>query len=147
MATTWVLVADAARARLFRAHDEQFESMQHLKTWNHAEGRLHEGDLVTGSEGAKHGGKDDSQRSTGPQVSATDHEEDVFAKALAEQMRDGRVSHDYDQLVLVAAPRFLGKLRETLDEPTRKVVSHSLDKDYSKHPAEEISELVKKALG
>ena len=117
MKKTWILVADAARARLFNTQHEQFAGMKHVTTWNHSEGRLHEGDIVTGSKGEVSDG--DALRQTSPQVSATEHEEDVFARELADKLRQGRVENECDTIVLVAPPQFLGKLKNSLDDPQR----------------------------
>lgn len=146
MKKTLVLVADSARARLFNCQHEQFQDMKHVTTWHHDEGRLHEGDIIVGSKGAV-SSNGQSLRETGPSVSATEHEADVFAKELAMKLRDARTANECDKIVLVAAPAFLGKLRDRLDKPTHDIVSHSLDKDLSRHPAEEIAELVNKHLG
>ena len=45
---------------------------------------------------------------------------------------------DFDRLVLIAAPRFLGVLRRSLSGPTRAMVSHEVAKDLVHEPAEAV---------
>ena len=49
--TTYIVVADAARARVFTREGLKLEEKESLV---HAEGRLHEGDLVTDGGGEVH---------------------------------------------------------------------------------------------
>ncbi len=41
------------------------------------------------------------------------------------------MDHAYQHLVLVAEPRFLGQLREALDEQVSRHVVATVDKDYA----------------
>ena len=49
--TTWVLVADNSRARIFSS-DKPASVLQEIQDLTHPEARLHEGDLVTDRGGA-----------------------------------------------------------------------------------------------
>ena len=48
----------------------------------------------------------------------------------------------YERLVLVAPPRFLGLLRECLDAKVARMVAASLHKDASRASAEEIESML-----
>jgi protein required for attachment to host cells len=63
-----------------------------------------------------------------------------FARALAEKLKDARMQNRYWRLVLVAPPRFLGLLRSSLDGPTAKLVTASLDKDLASEKTSELAE-------
>ncbi len=63
--------------------------------------------------------------------SARGHAAMVFAGELAERLRQGRNANQFGELVLVAAPRFLGVLRDALDSATASRVRGTLDKDYA----------------
>ncbi len=76
----------------------------------------------------------DSQR--GPRASdsrdsARGHAATMFAHELAERLAQGRHANQYQELVLIAAPRFLGMLRQVLDGATGARVRGTLDKDYA----------------
>lgn len=146
MAKIWILVADSAHARVF-LRGKRWDQLEQLEEYEHPQGRAHEGDLVS-DEGAAviqrsgQGQRRDSQ----PEVSATEHEAQVFAHELTDRLRQARVGHKMDSLVLVAAPHFLGLLRKTLDDQTRKCVLHEIDKDLTQHDTQKVGELLGKYL-
>jgi len=137
--TTYIVVADAARARIFTRDALQLEEQENLV---HGEGRLHEGDLVTGETGAVDESAANSQRASRGDSVALDHEADIFAKQVTEKLYQARVDNRMDKLILVAPPRFLGVLRDKLDAPTQKLVIHSLDKDLTKASLDTIQQAV-----
>jgi protein required for attachment to host cells len=127
--TTYIVVADAARARIFTRDALTLVEQDSLV---HAASRLHEGDLVTGHGADVHESTANTVRSSGGENTAHAHEEQVFAKEVAERVYRARVDNHLDKLILVAPPRFLGQLRDKLDGPTTKRIIHSLAKDLSK---------------
>ena len=61
-----------------------------------------------------------------------------LAWAIAERLDAARNAHAYDELVLVAEPRFLGLLRRALDRATAALVVASVDKDLVAFDAAEL---------
>lgn len=59
------------------------------------------------------------------------HSAKVFARELGRYLDKARVEHQYDQLVLVASPKFLGALRKELGKEAGKLVAEELAKDLS----------------
>lgn len=137
--TTYILVADAARARVFTRDARTLVEHDSLV---HAEGRLHEGDLVTDSGGDVHQSSTTAASASGGEDVATHHHAERFAKQVAERLYRARVENDLQKLILVAPPRFLGQLRDKLDGPTAQLVIHSLAKDLSKASLEIIQAAV-----
>ena len=64
----------------------------------------------------------------------------TFARELANRLQQGRVRNEYQRLVLVAPPRFLGLLRSSLDAPTAQLVVGSLHKDLAAKKEAELVE-------
>ncbi|CAM3805501.1 host attachment protein [Vreelandella rituensis] len=137
--TTYIVVADAARARIFTRDALTVTEKESLV---HAEGRLHEGDLVTDRGADVSESMGPGSRSSYPEGIASKHEAKVFAKQIADRLYQARVENRMEKLILVAPPKFLGLLRDELDNSTRKLVLHTLSKDLSKAPLEEIKEAV-----
>ena len=133
--TTYIVVADAARARLFTRDGLKVSEKDSLV---HAEGRMHEGDLVTDRGGDVHESTATASRSAGGENVATQHHEEVFAREVAERLYRARG----DNTILVAPPRFLGQLRDKVDGPTAKLVIHTLAKDLTKASLADIQEAV-----
>ncbi len=137
--TTYIVVADAARARIFTREALKLEEKENLV---HAEGRLHEGDLITGATGAVDESTSHTRRASRGDSVALDREAEIFAKQITERVYKARVDNRMDKLILVAPPRFLGVLRDKIDGPTSKLVIHTLDKDLTKASLDDIQEAV-----
>ncbi|MEL7612872.1 host attachment protein [Vreelandella titanicae] len=137
--TTYIVVADAARARIFT---RDALTLAEQESMVHAEGRLHEGDLVTDGRGDVHESMSTTSRSAGEEGTATKHENELFAKEVAQRLYSARVGNSMKKLIMVAPPKFLGLLRDKLDAPTQKLVIHSLPKDLSKASMADIQQAV-----
>lgn len=138
--TTYIVVADAARARIFTRDALTLAEQESLV---HAEGRLHEGDLITDRPGADvHESSSTSARSSGDEETASKHENELFAKQVVQRLYTARVGHHMEKLILVAPPKFLGLLREKMDAPTQKLIIHTLAKDHSKSSVDTITAAV-----
>ncbi|MCB1676475.1 MAG: host attachment protein [Halioglobus sp.] len=146
MATMWILTADRAQARLYRLRGRG-KPLALLEQFEHPQGRAHEGDLVTDSGAAVMQSAGQGQRrETEPEVSATEHEAQVFAGQLAERLGRGRVEHEFDDLLLIAPPAFLGELRKALDRDTRRCVKHEIDKNLLQYSEEQLGRAVAQTL-
>src|SRR5690606_28937836 len=107
MQTTWVVAADASRARVFqilgRNHIEEIED------FIHNESRQMDRELRTDAvgkfsvQGAAASGGDMVER-----TEPTDHEAEVFSRTIGDYLDKARTQHKYDQLCLIAPPKFLG---------------------------------------
>ncbi|WP_297374171.1 host attachment protein [Acidiferrobacter sp.] len=146
MTHTWVLVSNAAEARLF-LNEGCGKGLQLVHNWAHPDSRKHEGDLVTDSAGRTQqsdalGRRSAIQWKTGPKETEMQH----FAAELVERLEAGRMAGAYQHLILVAPPHFLGLLRESLDAPTSAMVRATLDKDYSQEVIPELAKHLAKTL-
>jgi protein required for attachment to host cells len=56
----------------------------------------------------------------------------AFAKALSERLRSGRNDGEFDKLYIVAAPTFLGLLRNKLDIHTAQMLVGEVNKDLTR---------------
>jgi protein required for attachment to host cells len=135
MATTWILVADRAQARILVS--EEAGALIGQAAFTHSESHLSPQDVETDRPGrfdktgtAPHSG--DSERDFKHQTAES------FAKELVDCLEKARQENQFDQLVLVAAPLFLGVLRKTLTPSLSQMVTLELDKDYTKLKSEEI---------
>jgi protein required for attachment to host cells len=67
-------------------------------------------------------------------------ESERFAHSIAKLLEKGLAENQYEQLVLIAPPHFLGLLRAAIGDPVRKHVELTLDKDYTALEAGELAE-------
>ena len=59
------------------------------------------------------------------------HEVRQFAREIGHRLDTAAAQNRFQHLALVAAPRFLGLLRDSLDKQTRKLVTAELPKNVS----------------
>jgi protein required for attachment to host cells len=135
--TIWVLAADAARARIFSAEAAQ-GGLKEVADLVHPQSRIHARDAASDEPGTTFDRVGQGQHSMGKEVEPKDEEAIRFAKELATRLDDGRTAGQFNKLYVVAAPRFLGELRDALSEPTRKLVAAEIDKNLVAHKTEEI---------
>jgi protein required for attachment to host cells len=129
MSTTWVVVADASRARIFQA-DTPAGALTEIETLAHPESRLHEGDLVSDRSGQ------DLDPNTGGHNMGRGKEwkqEEIghFAKEVCLHLEQGHSKGSYAKLYLMAAPAFLGELRQHLAKPVHSLVAGEIAKDLT----------------
>jgi protein required for attachment to host cells len=135
--TTWVLVADSARARIFKWSDSQ-GPLEELDDLINPVGRLKEGELAAERPGVAFSSKGHQSGHPMQATSLTDAAADEFARALADALKGGLDQHECERLVIAAPPEFLGLLRSRLDRRTEKAVAASIDRDLTRESAEAI---------
>ena len=134
---TWILVADASRARLFST-----EGMG--KPWHLLEDRVHPAGRLSGQEimadrpGRVALGSSGARSAMEPHTDPRDVEEARFADELGDVVKAGLGQNAFRELVLVAPPHFLGLLREAIGEQARRHVKASVGKDFCAVPDHEL---------
>jgi protein required for attachment to host cells len=141
--TTWILVGDASRARLFEER-EPGERYLLVESFLHPESRAHVVDLVTDANGRKPVGVSrgvgvvrgwqggvQGRPGVAPETDPKEVEAQKFARELSAALTKGFDEHRYAALMLVAPPHFLGVLKDALGDPVKKHLESTLDKDLS----------------
>jgi protein required for attachment to host cells len=136
MTTTWIIAADASRARILQVTDRQ-QNLAEIEDLANPEGRAHDRELISDAHARFSG-------TSGPgsdreEMSATEHATELFAKRLGDYYLDkARTAHRYHRLHLIAPPKFLGQLRKELGKEVEKLVAEELPKDLAWLNAREI---------
>ncbi len=136
MKSTWILVADNSRARIFTAETPS-SPLEEIDDLSHSEGRLHDREMTTDLPGkikSAGAGGHTFEQPTDPKK----HEAEVFAHSVANYLEDAHNANKFKQLLIIAEPSFLGLLRNQLPEQIKRLVSFELDKNLTKHSAEDI---------
>jgi len=136
MKLTWILVADSTRARIFTA-DTSASPLEEIESFSHTEGRLHDREITSDLPGkikSAGAGGHTFEQPTDPKK----HESDIFAHRVAQYLEDAHNANRFDQLLIVAAPSFLGLLRNHLPEQVKKQVRFELDKEITMLSAADI---------
>lgn len=136
MKSTWILVADSTRARIFTA-DSPSSPLEEIEDFSHTEGRLHDREMTSDLPGkikSAGGGGHAFEQPTDPKK----HEADTFAHRVSQYLEEAHNADRFEQLLIVAAPAFLGLLRNNLPEQIKKLVRFELDKDITLMSAADI---------
>lgn len=135
METTWIVVADAARARVFA--EAEGGELRELEDLVDPGARLKGRARDTDAPGLVFDRMGSGRHATGSANSGGE-EARAFARRVAEFLDKGRLQHQYARLTLIAEPRFLGDLREALPHGVARLVVRQADKDLAQLPAHEL---------
>jgi len=142
----WVLVCDAAKARVFEIRDGD-------PTWHAVQLVLHEGsrskasELVGGPSGTRSSeGRSVHHNALAPASSPKEVEKDAFARTLVTTLDQAMRSAHFRKWVLVAPPHFLGLMREEITSELEKHLLTTVDKDFNDLAVHELSERLRDAV-
>jgi protein required for attachment to host cells len=142
MPTTWIVAADASRARILQVADRK--RLVEVENLLNPDGRLQDRELTTDANPRLHGPGGLSARE---EPSAVEHTVEMFSKRIGDYLEKARTDHRYDRLYLVAPPKFLGLIRKELGREVGKLVSDDLSKDLSWFNVREIEQYFAKGSG
>ncbi len=140
--STWILIADASQARIF-ASGLREAPWTLVKELDNPQGRLASHEIHPSSPpGRMQESKDLGARRSSMEPHTTPKEAagERFAHELAELIEAARNHVQFERLVLVAPPHFLGVLRGLLSGPSAARVTAAVDKDLVAFSAAEVRE-------
>jgi protein required for attachment to host cells len=136
MKSTFILVADNVRARIFTAETPS-SPLQEIEALAHTEGRLHDREMTSDLPG-KIKGEGSVGHAFEQPTDPKKHEADNFAHRIAQYLEEAHNTNKFEQLLIIAEPSFLGLLRNQLSEQIKKLVSFELDKNITTHSVDDI---------
>lgn len=129
---TWILIADAAKARIFSTHKAALfgeyhpDSLQLIEQLTHNDSRKLDHELVTDKMG--YYGSGSYSQETDPKAK----EAEVFALQLVKKLQQSHNEGEYRDLILVAPPAFMGMLnKQAQHHHIDKIISQTIEKDYT----------------
>lgn len=131
MSKTWVVVAENSRARIFLMKNTG-TPLEELADLQQVESRLHERDLGSDRPGRtfdSHGG---GRHAKEPVTSPKKNETINFAKFVADRINSDYINGEFEKLILIAAPQFLGLLRKSLTEQVKHRITREINKNFVK---------------
>lgn len=152
--STWVVVADEARARFFALRDnsgayrgsEAYPSsrpapkgaLEEVVSLSNAAARLSDADLETDRPGSTADRKGDAMHAYEPANGVRDVEAQRFAREVAAELEQALHKGQMERFYLMAAPDFLGLLREAMGKGLEDALVADQAKDFSARSPEEI---------
>lgn len=127
---TWILVAHRAGARLYKSRGPGAELVL-LDSMDHPQGRALDREIDSDRPGRLFKLGSPARSAIDPERDSHEVIAEAWARQLATTLEHGRTAGEFDNLILVAEPKFLGKLNAALDPVTVKMVVATLRKDLS----------------
>lgn len=156
--STWILVCDASRARLFHGKrgKQRAAGLEQLQELEHADSRARGRDLTADAPGRKpvgpvparsgnHGGAH-GRPGAAPDTDPKEVEAQKFARELSALLEKGLHDHAYERLILVAPPQFLGTMRDTVSTQVSKHIATTLDKDFTTLALHDVTQRLEEAF-
>lgn len=135
---TWILVADRARARIFEAGAG--DALTEVACFSEPDARAGPSTLTTHRLPTVNESVGSARHSIEPHTSLRDKITARFAHLLCEALEVGHNEGRFEQLVLVAPPRFLGALHASLGKALRARVVREIRHDLTALPARDLGE-------
>jgi protein required for attachment to host cells len=136
--TTWVLVADGARARILRNRGpgngidreivKDFEGSTALSR-----------EIASDRPGRTFDSAGPGRHAMAPPSDPHEHEQINFLREVVAYIEKANEKKSFDRLVIVAPPTALGTLRARLSGPLTAKVTGELNKDLTKVPVHDIA--------
>lgn len=126
MAENWVIVADSASAKIFSVAAPTAQ-LKEVETLEHPEARMRAQDIDADRPGRSFQSAGHMRHGMERSSDVKKQEAGAFARQVAARLDSARMQNDLDKLILVAAPEFLGLLRDQLSAETRNLVQAEFD--------------------
>jgi protein required for attachment to host cells len=131
-----VVVADQSEARFYELQGME-SGLRLTRRLTDAAAHLHNRDMVSDKPGrvfdhappstGRRGGV--GHHSTGGERSPRKHEAESFARTIIEELEKARQAGEFDSLIVMAGPGFLGLLRAASPKALTSVIAAEVDKD------------------
>lgn len=169
MSTTWIVVADRSRARIFTPVEGEHTPLDEIvhfagragfvgeekypaETLDEVEDLVHpESEQMRQELEPDHPGRTKKSPGTSSAYETTHTDTrhqtaEDFAREIVDRLDHARQENQFDRLILVSPPLFLGVLRKKLPHALKSLVAHEIDKDFIKLSAQEIRSHLTDAL-
>jgi protein required for attachment to host cells len=135
--TTFILIADGARARLFVNHGPG-KGMEAVEGGEYSADHRPSHELLRDKPYRSFESVGAMRHPIEPREDPHRELKRSFAERLASMLEEKLAQKVFDRIVLVAPPVTLGDLRAALSAPVRAAVYAELDKDLTKTPTAEL---------
>ena len=125
------IVACASDCAKFWLTESRFGDWHTLATLENAAGSQQEQAFASDRPGRAFDSFGSGRHALSSSETGREHETRTFARAVARELDKGLKERVFNYIVLIATPRFLGHLRNSLSEPARQAVMAEFAKDLT----------------
>ncbi|HQT26498.1 MAG TPA: host attachment protein [Burkholderiales bacterium] len=130
MTTTWILVANASSASIYMNKGPK-RGLEKIKTYEHAASREKASDLVSDRPG-HYKSAGNGHGAYVPPTDPKQNEAQQFAMKLTRELEQGRTANEFQRLIIVAPPQFMGLINGNASTVLKGLVTDHFEKDYTK---------------
>ncbi|MEQ8166098.1 MAG: host attachment protein [Alphaproteobacteria bacterium] len=127
---SWILVADATRARLFRPRARE-DRLEDALVFDIEIDIPRSRDIGSDRPGRSFDRAGQGRHAEEPPTDPKRHAKAEFARSLAHRLEDLRNKDGLSELIVIAPPTFLGDLRSLFSTPLRAIVVEEHAKDIA----------------
>ncbi|OWW18188.1 hypothetical protein AYR66_01800 [Noviherbaspirillum denitrificans] len=154
MNTTWIVSANASRARFFSQEQpsDQLEEINDMVNDSVRERILDASETdklgpTSGTKSVHNTGGATPNKQYQPATMPDEHMAELFARDIAGFLRKAHQEGRFQQLTLVVSPQFLGMLRKLLAPELESAVKLEINKDYTQFSPAQLREQVLAHMG
>ncbi len=136
----WVIVANATHAQVYLSPDLSLRELIPVQEFTNVEGRMHNRDARNFNYGRVQSRSYSRTKGLRPKSTPHDVIRMTFARTLAEYLERGRVNNDFEKLMIVATPKFLGEIRNGLTKQTKTMLWNEIPKELGMDTQKELIE-------
>jgi protein required for attachment to host cells len=130
-----IVVADQAEAIFYDSASLQTKPQEVARISDPA-AHLHDRDFSSDRPGRSYESVGGARHALERENDPRQREAVSFARRIARRLDEARRKDEFEELIVVAGPSFLGLMREELSKPTRARVVHEVHKDLVHSPVE-----------
>lgn len=133
----WIVVADSSRARFFSYHGLR-SPLTEFDDLAHSESRLRESQITEDLPGRHSDSAGQGRHALEQKLPVKDQEARLFAQQIAAYLDRACADNRLDSLIIIAAPKFLGQLRDSLSDNIHGIISSEISKNLVQQGADQI---------
>ena len=145
MSNILVVAADATCARIFKATSSK-GPLEEKEVLVHPENRLSEKDQISDRKGSTFSSHGTSRSTYSKHTDTKDQGTKEFINEINDYLLRLEANNEFKQLIIIAAPKLLGKLKKQLSSGLQKRITYELNKNITKLNADEIRSHLPKYL-
>jgi protein required for attachment to host cells len=142
----WVLVANSGQARILEMQRKPYEFHQVSELVSETQ-HLTNKEIVSDASGRVYRAQGPGTHSMKPRSDPHENAEEQFSRGLAHKMQKAAELGRFDQLLLVADPKTLGRLRQHMNKSTGSRVADEVSLDLVGLPLNQLEPRLRQVLG
>jgi len=142
----WVLVANSGQARILEMQRKPYEFRQVSEFVSEAQ-HLTNKEIVSDASGRVYRAQGPGTHSMKPRSDPHENAEEQFSRSLAQKMEKAARLGRFDQLLVVADPKTLGRLRQQMDKSVGSKLAEEVTLDLVGLPLNQLEPRLRQVLG